>query len=128
MKTVWMQPINRELNVYLADDDEADCILRSYWRITCKVKPYHSTWWWATPKFALSWEVNTSVVSWPQHAAQNGFAALGQIARRGTLNLPVIVYSTANEPSKINMVLGMLHTITFVSLPNLLNKKYYIKQ
>jgi hypothetical protein len=28
MKTiVEMQPINRELNVYLADDDEADCLL-----------------------------------------------------------------------------------------------------
>jgi hypothetical protein len=28
MKTiVEMQPINRELNIYLAEDDEADCLL-----------------------------------------------------------------------------------------------------
>jgi hypothetical protein len=43
------------------------------------------------------------------------------------LHLPVIVFSTANEQAKVKMVLGMLHTITFVSLPNLLNLKNTIK-
>jgi CheY-like chemotaxis protein len=110
MKTiVEMQPITRELNIYLADDDEADCLLFKEALAELPVK------------------VNLTVVNDGQQLIElltqevnklpdvlfldlnmprkNGFASLGQIKRdERLLHLPVIVFSTANEQAKVKMV------------------------
>jgi CheY-like chemotaxis protein len=110
MKTiVEMQPISRELNVYLADDDEADCILfkEAIEELPVKVSLtiVHDG---EQLLNLLSHEGNLLPdvlfldLNMPR---KNGFAALGQIKRdERLLNLPVIVFSTANEPARINMV------------------------
>lgn len=110
MKTiVEMQPINRELNIYLAEDDEADCLLfkEAIDELPVKVKLTIVRDGQQLVEL-LTQEVNTLPdvlfldLNMPR---KNGFAALGQIKRNEKLlNLPVIVLSTANDETKVKMV------------------------
>jgi CheY-like chemotaxis protein len=110
MKTiVEMQPINRELNIYLAEDDEADCLLfkEAIDELPVKVKLTIVRDGQQLVEL-LTQEVNTLPdvlfldLNMPR---KNGFAALGQIKRNEKLlNLPVIVLSTANDEAKVKMV------------------------
>jgi CheY-like chemotaxis protein len=110
MKTiVEMQPINRELNIYLAEDDEADCLLfkEAIDELPVKVKLTIVRDGQQLVEL-LTQEVNTLPdvlfldLNMPR---KNGFAALGQIKRNEKLlNLPVIVLSTANDATKVKMV------------------------
>lgn len=110
MKTiVEMQPINRELNIYLAEDDEADCLLfkEAIDELPVNVKLTIVRDGQQLVEL-LTQEVNTLPdvlfldLNMPR---KNGFAALGQIKRNEKLlNLPVIVLSTANDEAKVKMV------------------------
>lgn len=107
--TVKMQPITRKLNIYLADDDEADCLL---FQEALNELPVSVTLTTVNdgqqlldllsqegnlPPDALFLDLNMP--------RKNGFAALGQIKRdEKLLDIPVIVFSTANDQAKVKMV------------------------
>lgn len=110
MKTiVEMQPITRKLNIYLADDDNADCLLFKEALDELPVK--------VSLTIVHDGEQLLNLLSQKRNPLpdvlfldlnmprKNGFAALGQIKRNDKLlDLPVIVYSTANDPARIRMV------------------------
>ena len=107
--TITMQPITRKLNIYLADDDSADCLLfkeaLEELPVTVNLTIVHDG---EQLLNLLSQEGNIIPdvlfldLNMPR---KNGFAALGQIKRDDKLlELPVIVYSTANDPARIKMV------------------------
>lgn len=110
MKTnVTMKPIDRSLAVYLADDDEADCLLFEKALQELPVKVNFTT-------FKDGEELMNSLSQSPNALPdvlfldlnmprKNGFVALGQIKRDDKLlNLPVIVFSTANDQVKVKAV------------------------
>ncbi len=107
--TVKMQPITRKLNIYLADDDEADCQLFKEAIEELPVTVNLTTVYDGEQLLnLLSQEGNVLPdalfldLNMPR---KNGFAALGQIKRdEKLLNLPVIVFSTANDQEKVKMV------------------------
>lgn len=107
--TINMQPISRKLNILLADDDEADCLLfkeaLDELPVTANLTVVHDG---QQLLDLLSHEENKLPdvlfldLNMPR---KNGFVALGQIKRDDKLlELPVIVYSTANDPARIKMV------------------------
>ena len=104
-----MQPITRKLNVYLADDDEADCLLfkdaLKELPVTINLTVVHDGEQLIdllTQKGKLLPDVLFLDLNMPR---KNGFAALGQIKRDNKLlELPVIVFSTANDRTKIKKV------------------------
>lgn len=107
--TVIMQPIARSLNIYLADDDQADCLL---FKEAVEELPVNVTLTIVhngeqlldllSQEGNLLPDVLFLDLNMPR---KNGFAALGQIKRNEKLlDLPVIVYSTANDPARIKMV------------------------
>ena len=107
--TVKIQPISRKLNIFLADDDEADCLLfkeaLDELPVTAKLTVVHDG---QQLLDLLAQEENNLPdvlfldLNMPR---KNGFAALGQIKRdEKLLDLPVIVFSTANDQAKVKMV------------------------
>lgn len=107
--TVKMQPISRTLNIFLADDDEADCLLfkeaLEELPVTVNLTIVHDG-----EKLIdlLAQEGNRLPdvlfldLNMPR---KNGFATLGQIKRDNVLSeLPVIIFSTANDEAKVKMV------------------------
>jgi CheY-like chemotaxis protein len=107
--TVIMQPIARSLNIYLADDDQADCLLfkdaLAELPITANLTIVHDgeqLLELLTQKGNSHPDVLFLDLNMPR---KNGFAALGQIKRDDKLNdIPVIVFSTANDQAKVKMV------------------------
>jgi CheY-like chemotaxis protein len=110
MKTnVTLKPIERFLAVYLADDDEADCLLFEKALEELPVKVNFTT-------FKDGEELMNALTQAPNALPdvlfldlnmprKNGFAALGQIKRDDKLlDLPVIVFSTANDQVKVKAV------------------------
>jgi CheY-like chemotaxis protein len=110
MKTiVTLKPIERFLAVYLADDDEADCLLFEKALEELPVKVNFTT-------FKEGEELMNALTQAPNALPdvlfldlnmprKNGFAALGQIKRDDKLlDLPVIVFSTANDQVKVKAV------------------------
>ncbi len=107
--TVTMQPITRKLNIYLADDDQADCLL---FKEALAELPVNVTLTvvhdgeqlidMLTQKGNSHPDVLFLDLNMPR---KNGFAALGQIKRDDKLDgIPVIVFSTANDQAKVKMV------------------------
>lgn len=110
MKTiVEMQPITRDLNIYLADDDDADCLLfkEALEELPVKVKltivhDGEKLLELLAQEGNILPDVLFLDLNMPR---KNGFATLGQIKRDNKLlNLPVIVFSTANDQAKVKMV------------------------
>jgi CheY-like chemotaxis protein len=107
--TVIMQPIARSLNIYLADDDQADCLLfkdaLAELPVNVKLTVVHDgeqLMDLLTLKENVLPDVLFLDLNMPR---KNGFASLGQIKRdENLLDLPVIVFSTANDQAKIKMV------------------------
>lgn len=107
--TVKIQPISRKLNIFLADDDEADCLLfkeaLDELPVTAKLTVVHDG---QQLLDLLAQEENNlpDVIFLDLNMPRkNGFAALGQIKRdEKLLDLPVIVFSTANDQAKVKMV------------------------
>ncbi len=107
--TVTMQPIARSLNIYLADDDHADCLLfkeaLEELPVTANLTTVHD----GEQLLDLLYQKDNALpdvlfldLNMPR---KNGFAALGQIKRdEKLLDLPVIVFSTANDQAKVKMV------------------------
>ena len=104
-----MQPILRTLNIYLADDDEADCLLfkeaLAALPVTANLTIVHNG---EQLLNLLSQDGNVLPdvlfldLNMPR---KNGFAALGQIKRdEKLLNLPVIVFSSENDQEKVKVV------------------------
>ena len=108
-KIVEMQPITRKLTIYLADDDIADCLLFKEALDELPVKVSLTTVHDGEQLLDLHSKKRKPLpdvlfldLNMPR---KNGFAALGQIKRNDKLlDLPVIVYSTANDPARIRMV------------------------
>ena len=108
-KIVEMQPITRKLTIYLADDDIADCLLFKEALDELPVKVSLTTVHDGEQLLDLLSKKRKPLpdvlfldLNMPR---KNGFAALGQIKRNDKLlDLPVIVYSTANDPARIRMV------------------------
>lgn len=107
--TVAMQPILRTLNIYLADDDDGDCLLfkeaLEELPVTANLTIVHDG---EQLMNLLAQEGNRLPdvlfldLNMPR---KNGFAALGQIKRDNTLSeLPVIIFSTASDQTKVKMV------------------------
>ncbi len=107
--TVTMQPITRKLNIYLADDDQADCLLfkeaLAELPVTVNLSVVHDGEQLIellTKKENVLPDVLFLDLNMPR---KNGFAALGQIKRDNKLlDLPVIIYSTANDQAKVKDV------------------------
>lgn len=107
--TVKIQPITRKMNIYLADDDEADCLLfkdaLEELPVTVNLTTVHDgeqLMDLLTQKGNRLPDVLFLDLNMPR---KNGFAALGQIKRDNKLlDLPVIVFSTANDQAKVKMV------------------------
>jgi CheY-like chemotaxis protein len=110
MKTiVAMQAITSELNIYLADDDQSDCLL---FKEALEVLPIK-----ANLTIVHDGEQLLELLAKEDNILpdvlfldlnmprKNGFVALGQIKRdEKLLNLPVIIFSTANDQTKVKMV------------------------
>ena len=107
--TVKMQPITRSLNVYLADDDKNDCLLfkdaLAELPVTVNLTIVHDGEQLIdllTQKGKMLPDVLFLDLNMPR---KNGYASLGQIKRNEKLlDLPVIVFSTANEQEKVKGV------------------------
>ena len=107
--TVAMQPILRTLNVYLADDDDADCLL---FKEALAELPVTVNLTVIDDGEQLLDLLNKKGKQLPDvlfldlnMPRKNGFASLGQIKRdEKLLNLPVIIFSTANDQAKVKMV------------------------
>ena len=107
--TAKMHPIKRELNIYLADDDEADCLLFKEALAELPVTVNLTTVYDGEQLLELLGQEGNMLpdalfldLNMPR---KNGFAALGQIKRdEKLLNIPVIVFSTANDQAKVKMV------------------------
>lgn len=107
--TVTMQPITRKLNIYLADDDEADCLLFKEalddLPITVTLTIVHDGQQ-LLELLAQEGNILPDVLFLDLNMPRkNGFATLGVIKRDDKLlDLPVIVFSTANDQEKVKMV------------------------
>lgn len=107
--TVTMQPITRKLNIYLADDDQADCLLfkdaLEELPVSANLTTVHDgeqLMDLLTQKGNKLPDVLFLDLNMPR---KNGFAALGQIKRdEKLLDLPVMVFSTANDQTKVKAV------------------------
>jgi CheY-like chemotaxis protein len=107
--TATMQPITRSLNIYLADDDQADCLLfeeaLAELPVTANLTIVHDGEQLIdllTQKGNILPDVLFLDLNMPR---KNGFASLGQIKRdEKLLDLPVIVFSTANDQEKVKGV------------------------
>jgi CheY-like chemotaxis protein len=107
--TVEMQPIIGSLNIYLADDDQADCLLFKEALAELPVKTQLTVVHDGQQLIDLLTQVDKILpdvlfldLNMPR---KNGFATLGQIKRdEQLLDLPVIVFSTANDQDKIKDV------------------------
>lgn len=107
--TVKMQPITRLLNIYLADDDESDCLLFSEalaeLPVNTKLTIVHD----GEQLLDLLTQVGSVLpdvvfldLNMPR---KNGFVALGQIKRDNILlDLPVFIFSTVDDQAKVKMV------------------------
>lgn len=104
-----MQPITRKLNIYLADDDEADCLLfkdaLEELPVSANLTTVHDGEQ-LLDLLSQEGKVLPDVLFLDLNMPRkNGFAALGQIKRDNKLlDLPVIVFSTANDQAKVKMV------------------------
>lgn len=102
-------PIARKLNVLLADDDKADCLLfkeaLEELQVSVKLTIVHDGEQLLkrlTRKGSKLPDVLFLDLNMPR---KNGFASLGEIKRNDELQqIPVIIYSTANEQDKLKMV------------------------
>ena len=110
MKTTdTLQPITRKLNIYLADDDQADCLLfkeaLAELPVTVNLTIVHDGEQLIdllTKEKNVLPDVLFLDLNMPR---KNGFATLGQIKRDNKLlDLPVIIYSTANDQAKVKDV------------------------
>ena len=110
MKTIdTTKPIVRSLDIYLADDDDADCQLFEKALKELPVTANLTTFMDGEELlFTLSQaghimpDVLFLDLNMPR---KNGFVALGQIKRDEKLyDLPVIVFSTANDQAKVKTV------------------------
>lgn len=107
--TVKMQPITRLLNVYLADDDDADCLLfneaLAELPVNTNLTIVHDGEQLLdllTQEGSVLPDILFLDLNMPR---KNGFATLGQIKRDNTLlDLPVFIFSTANDQAKVKMV------------------------
>lgn len=107
--TVALKPIDRTLNVYLADDDDADCLLfkeaLAELPVTVNLTVLDDGQQLLdllTKKGNQLPDVLFLDLNMPR---KNGFASLGQIKRDEKLyDLPVIVFSTANNQEKVKDV------------------------
>ena len=107
--TVVMQPILRTLNIYLTDDDDADCLLfkeaLEELPVTTNLTIVHDGEQLLdllTQKGNKLPDVLFLDLNMPR---KNGFATLGRIKRdEKLLKLPVIIFSTANDQAKVKMV------------------------
>ena len=107
--TVAIAPISRTLNIYLADDDDADCLLfkeaLEELPVTANLTIVHDGEQLIdllTKKGNKLPDVLFLDLNMPR---KNGFATLGQIKRdEKLLKLPVIIFSTANDQAKVKMV------------------------
>ena len=104
-----MQPITRKLNIYLADDDQADCLLFKEALEELPVSANLTTVQEGEQLLDLLTQQGNKLpdvlfldLNMPR---KNGFAALGQIKRdEKLLDLPVMVFSTANDQTKVMAV------------------------
>lgn len=107
--TVALKPIDRTLNVYLADDDDADCLLFKEALAELPVKVNLTVLDDGQQLLDLLTKKGNQLpdvlfldLNMPR---KNGFASLGQIKRDEKLyDLPVIVFSTANDQEKVKDV------------------------
>jgi CheY-like chemotaxis protein len=107
--TVPLQPISGSLNIYLADDDQADCLLFKEALAELPIKAQLTVVHDGQQLIDLLTQVDNILpdvlfldLNMPR---KNGFATLGQIKRdEKLLDLPVIVFSTANDQDKIKDV------------------------
>lgn len=107
--TVKMQPITRLLNIYLADDDESDCLLFSEALAELPVNTNLTIVHDGEQLLDLLTQVGSVLpdvvfldLNMPR---KNGFVALGQIKRDNILlDLPVFIFSTVDDQAKVKMV------------------------
>ena len=103
------QPIARKLNVLLAEDDSADCLL--FEEVLAELPVTVNLFTVTNGEQLLEWlnkkgnklpDVLFLDLNMPR---KNGFAALGEIKRSDTLqDLPVIIFTTANDKERIKQV------------------------
>ena len=102
-------PITRKINIFLADDDNADCLLFKEALEELPVSVHltilnngEQLMELLTKKGNKLPDILFLDLNMPR---KNGFTALGEIKRNAELQqLPVFVYSTANERDKVKMV------------------------
>ena len=107
--TAKIQRITRKLNIYLADDDQADCLL---FKKALEELPVTVCLTTVNDGEQLIDLLNQEGKILPDllfldlnMPRKNGFAALGQIKRdEKLLNLPVIVFSNENDKEKVKVV------------------------
>ena len=103
------QPITRKLNILLAEDDNADCLL--FEEVLAELPVSVNLFTVTNGEQLLDWlnekgnklpDVLFLDLNMPR---KNGFAALGEIKRSATLqDLPVIIFTTANDKERIKQV------------------------
>jgi len=103
------QPIARKLNVLLAEDDSADCLL--FEEVLAELPVTVNLFTVTNGEQLLEWlnkegnklpDVLFLDLNMPR---KNGFAALGEIKRSTKLqDLPVIIFTTANDKERIKQV------------------------
>ena len=102
-------PISRKLNIFLADDDKADCLLfkeaLAELPVSAKLTTFENgeqLMERLTKKQNKLPDVLFLDLNMPR---KNGFVSLGEIKRNNDLDsLPVIIFSTALEPDKVKQV------------------------
>jgi CheY-like chemotaxis protein len=102
-------PIQRKLNIFLADDDEADCLLfkeaLEELPVSAKLTTFENgeqLMERLTKKQNKLPDVLFLDLNMPR---KNGFVSLGEIKRNSELDsLPVIIFSTALEQDKVKQV------------------------
>ena len=103
------QPIPGALNIFLADDDKADCLLfkeaLEELPVAAKLTTFENgeqLMDWLTKKQNKLPDVLFLDLNMPR---KNGFVSLGEIKRNNQLDsLPVIIFSTALEQDKVKQV------------------------
>jgi CheY-like chemotaxis protein len=102
-------PITGKLNIFLADDDKADCLLFKEALEELPVSAQLTTVYNGEELMQLLTNKSTKLpdvlfldLNMPR---KNGFASLGEIKRNSELlKLPVIIFSTASELEQVNQV------------------------
>ncbi len=102
-------PIGRKLNIFLADDDKADCLL---FKEALEELPVSAKLTTFENGEQLVERLNSKPYKLPDvlfldlnMPRKNGFVALGEIKRNTELDrLPVIIFSTALEEKKVKQV------------------------